>query len=189
LLVSRGRCGEPPHLDRLHAELQFLPCSPRCANWLCYGVQPDHPGPGLILGQCRQKVHDRENLGLGRRVLSSRLWSGKSVAQHKADRAEVVRQTLLLAGIDAPDLDGMAATVTMPDRSPLVWTDTRPDHDTYVKIILTSIGERQCWRAQFRARQDHRRRDGWACGQCFDSCSTAVTARPSPRRPQLGLTR
>jgi len=27
----------------------------------------------------------------------------------------------------------MAASVTMPDGSPrFVWTDTRPDHDTYV---------------------------------------------------------
>jgi hypothetical protein len=33
------------HLDRLHAELRWLPCSPRCANWLRYGVQPDHPQP------------------------------------------------------------------------------------------------------------------------------------------------
>jgi hypothetical protein len=65
--------GEDPsyerHIDRLHAELQFLPCSPRCANWLRYGVQPDHPGPGLIPGQCRQKAHDCENVGVNRRVL------------------------------------------------------------------------------------------------------------------------
>src|SRR5204863_3805553 len=29
------------HVDRLHAELRFLPCSPGCANWLRYGIQPD----------------------------------------------------------------------------------------------------------------------------------------------------
>jgi hypothetical protein len=31
------------HIDRLHPELRWLlPCSPgvRCANWLCYGIQP-----------------------------------------------------------------------------------------------------------------------------------------------------
>ena len=47
------------HLDRLHAELRWLPCSPRCANWLRYGVQPDHAKPGLIPGQCRGRAHDR----------------------------------------------------------------------------------------------------------------------------------
>jgi hypothetical protein len=40
------------HLDRLHAELVWLPCSPRCANWLLYGVQPAQTTPGLIPGRC-----------------------------------------------------------------------------------------------------------------------------------------
>lgn len=31
------------HIDRLHAELGHLPCSPGCANWLRYGIQPEHP--------------------------------------------------------------------------------------------------------------------------------------------------
>jgi hypothetical protein len=52
--------GYEAHIDRMHAELRYLPCSPRCANWLRYGVQPDHPGPGLIPGQCRGRAHDRE---------------------------------------------------------------------------------------------------------------------------------
>ena len=140
------------HLDRLHAELRWLPCSPRCANWLRYGVQPDHAKPGLIPGQCRMRAHTRDNLGVTRRVLPSRLWSGKTVDQHKADRAEVVRQTLLAAGMDDLDLDRMAATVTLPDGTPrFAWTDVRPDHDTYVRIVLDSIGERQRWRAQYEA--------------------------------------
>ena len=101
------------------------------------------------------KAHDRDNLGVTRRVLVSRLWSGKTLDQHKADRADVVRETLLSAGMDAPDLDRMAATVTLPDGSPrFVWTDVRPDHDTYVRIILDSIGERQRWRSPVRAGQD-----------------------------------
>ena len=32
-----------------------------------------------------------------------------------------------------------------------MWTDTRPDHDTYVKIILDSVAERLHWRAQYEA--------------------------------------
>lgn len=166
------------HLDRLHAELRWLPCSPRCANWLRYGVQPDHSGPGLIPGQCRMKAHDRENLGITRRVLPSRLWSGKTVDQHKADRAQVVRETLLSAGMDDLDLDRMAATVTLSDGSPrFVWTDMRPNHDTYVKVILDSITERHRWRAQYEAAKTA------AAGArpapvdgVFDSCPTALTA-------------
>jgi hypothetical protein len=73
------------------------------------------------------KAHDRDNLGITRRVLPSRLWFGKTVDQHKADRAQVVRETLLSAGMDAPDLDLMAASVTMPDGSPqFVWTESGP---------------------------------------------------------------
>ena len=52
--------------------------------------------------------------------------------------------------MDDLDLDRLAATVTLPDGSPrFVWTDTRPDHDTYIKVILHSVAERQRWRAQY----------------------------------------
>jgi hypothetical protein len=91
------------HLQRLHAHVEVLPCSPRCANWLRYGVQPKHAGPDLVPGHCDAKAHDREHLGLGgRRVLVSRDWSGETLAQHAADRADVVRAVLEEAGIDAP---------------------------------------------------------------------------------------
>lgn len=74
------------HIDRMHAELLHLPCTPRYANWLRYGVQPKDPGPGLVPGRCASKAHDREHLGVGgRRVLVSD-WSGKTLRQHKADR-------------------------------------------------------------------------------------------------------
>jgi hypothetical protein len=55
------------HIDRLHEELVFLPCSPECANWLRYGVQPRSAGPGLIPGMCCSASHDRQNLGVGGR--------------------------------------------------------------------------------------------------------------------------
>lgn len=141
------------HADRLHAELRYLPCSERCANWLRYGIQPDQPGPGLQPGHCASKAHDREHLGLGgRRVLVSRQWSGKRLAEHKADRATVVREALLAAGIIAPDTERLAATVTMPDGTPrFVWTDTRPDARTYARVLLASIAEQQRWRQQYQA--------------------------------------
>jgi hypothetical protein len=141
------------HIDRLHAQVRFLPCSPGCANWLRYGIQPDHPGPGLRPGWCSSKAHDRENLGLGgRRVLVSRQWSGKTLSRHRADRATVVREALAEAGIVAPEIERMAADVLAADGQPrFVWTDTRPDPLLYARIILASIAERHHWRAQYEA--------------------------------------
>ena len=44
---------------------------------------------------CPSKAHSRECLGIGgRRVQVSRHWSGKTLREHRADRAEVVRQVL-----------------------------------------------------------------------------------------------
>jgi hypothetical protein len=106
------------HVDRLHEELRFTPCGPSCANWLRYGVTPKDPGPGLIPGRCPGRAHDRENAGLGdRRVLVSRQWSGKTLGEHAADRAAVVREALAAAGIDAPQADRMAAAAVDEDRA------------------------------------------------------------------------
>jgi hypothetical protein len=140
------------HIDRLHDELRYLPCSPRCANWLRYGVQPDQPGPGLVPGRCSSKAHDREHLGVGgRRVLVSREWSGKTLAEHKADRATVVREALESAGMLAPDMERMAADVLSPDGLPrFIWTDEQPDTTTYTLTLLRAVAERQRWRAQYQ---------------------------------------
>ena len=78
---------ERAHADRLAEALRFEPCSPRCANWLRYGIQPKNARPGLIPGACKGKAHDPQHLGYaGRRVLASRKWSGKTLADHRADR-------------------------------------------------------------------------------------------------------
>ena len=56
-------------------------------------------------GACPAKAHDREHLGCGgRRVLVSRMWTGKTLKGHRADRAEVVRQALLAAGVEIPEV-------------------------------------------------------------------------------------
>jgi hypothetical protein len=85
------------------------------------------------------------NLGLGgRRVLVSREWSGKTLSEHKADRATVVREALLSAGMVGPDLERMAADVRASDGLPrYVWTESRPDPASYSQVILASIAERQ----------------------------------------------
>ncbi|WP_331712565.1 replication initiator [Auraticoccus monumenti] len=139
------------HIDRLHTELRYLPCSPQCANWLRYGLQPKSPGAGLAPGRCPAKAHDREHLGLGgRRVLVSRQWSGKTLAGHRADRATVVRQALLTAGVLAPDVERLAADTLSADGHPrFVWTDTKTDPISYSRVILESIAERQRWRTQY----------------------------------------
>nr|MDT0666332.1 replication initiation protein [Micromonospora sp. DSM 115978] len=60
------------HVDRLADALRFEPCSPTCANWLLYGVEPKKPKPGLSPGRCKGKAHKRQTLGFGgRRVLVS----------------------------------------------------------------------------------------------------------------------
>lgn len=144
------------HVHRLHAEVRYLPCSPSCANWLRYGIQPDRPGPGMRPGWCPSKAHDRENLGLGgRRVLVSRQWSGKTLGEHRADRASVVREALTEAGFVAPEIERLAADVLSSDGKPrFVWTDTKPDPITYARVILASIAERRRWKAQYQAAKD-----------------------------------
>ena len=104
------------HIDRLHEHIRWLPCSPACANWLRYGVQPANAGPGLAPGRCPCPAHERENLGLGgRRVLVSRAWTGKTLADHRADRRAVVTQVLEAAGIPTEDAARLAAHHRMPD--------------------------------------------------------------------------
>ena len=151
------------HIDRLHRELRYLPCSPECANWLRYAVEPKNPGPGLIPGYCASKAHDREHLGLGgRRVLVSRKWSGKTLTEHRADRAAVVRQVLQAAGIDAPEADRLSVEVLHEDGQPrFVWDDLPVTKADYTGVLVASVMERRRWRAQYEAaKQAALERDG-----------------------------
>ncbi|WP_459798526.1 replication initiator [Herbidospora sp. RD11066] len=92
---SSGRAG---HVARLAEALRWEPCSPECANWLRYGVQPRKAKLGLRAGWCRKKAHSPDRMGYGgRRVLVSRKWSGKTLAGHKADRRA---WALAAAGLD-----------------------------------------------------------------------------------------
>ena len=139
------------HLDRVHREVRWLPCSRGCANWIRYGIQPKDAGPGLIPGQCPSKAHDREHLGLGgRRVLVSRQWSGKTLTQHRADRAAVVREALNEAGIDAPEADRLAADSLHDDGLPrFVWEDVPVLERDYTTVITQSLCQARRWREQY----------------------------------------
>ena len=92
---SAATDAEREHADRLADALRFEPCSPLCANWLRYGITPKIPKAGMVPGLCKGKAHRPENLGYaGRRVLVSRRWSGKALADHRADRKAWLLETL-----------------------------------------------------------------------------------------------
>jgi hypothetical protein len=122
------------HAERLADALRFEPCSPTCANWLRYGIQPKNPAPDMIPGQCKGKAHRREHLGYaGRRVLVSRKWSGKTLADHRGDRQAWLTETL-----------GLPAT----DPTRYRWEQVQPGDEDYLppaKRLLHSVADRLRW--------------------------------------------
>jgi hypothetical protein len=125
------------HAARLAEALRYEPCSPRCANWLRYGIQPKDARPGLIPGLCRGKAHRYENLGYaGRRVLVSRKWSGKTLTDHRADR-----KAWLMAMLDLPATEDDGAytweRVTLADA----------DHMPVTQRLMHVLADRTNWNA------------------------------------------
>jgi hypothetical protein len=147
------------HLDRLHDHVRYLPCSSRCANWLRYGVEPKHARPDLTPGDCPAKAHDRWHLGIGgRRVLVSRQWTGKTLTDHRADRAEVVRQVLDAAGIDTPDRQRLSVRHPGDEPGRFIWTRLDPHRDDlpeYRRLIAHTISEQQRWRDEYERAKQH----------------------------------
>src|SRR6202034_1931010 len=134
------------HVDQLAEALRYEPCSPRCVNWLRYGIQPKSARPGLTPGACKGKSHRREHLGYaGRRVLVSRKWSGKTLADHRADRQAWLMQTL---GTPATNPGRYAWEPVMPGD---------PDHMEHVRRLLHIVADRQHWHASLA---EARRRAG-----------------------------
>jgi hypothetical protein len=124
------------HADRLAEALRYEPCSPSCANWLRYGIQPKNAKAGLAPGACKGKAHRPEHLGYaGRRVLVSRKWSGKTLADHRGDRKAWLTETL---GLEPPD----------PAR--YTWHVVAPSDHDYLppdKRLLHVVAERNRWQA------------------------------------------
>jgi hypothetical protein len=146
------------HADRLIEALRYEPCSPGCANWLRYGIQPKGARAGMIPGLCKGKAHRAENLGYaGRRVLVSRKWSGKTLADHRASR-----KAWLMAMLDLPAVDDqryMWERVTPAD----------PDHMPPAQRLLHVLTDRARWQAALteagrRAQEDtgNLSATGWA---------------------------
>jgi hypothetical protein len=140
-----GDCHHPEtdraraHAARMAEALRYQPCSPTCANWLRYGIQPKNPRPGLVPGRCKGKAHDADHLGYaGRRVLVSRKWSGKSLADHRADRKDWLLSTL---GVSATDPARYAWEVVAPGD---------PDHMDHARRLLHAVADRARWQAALR---------------------------------------
>ncbi|HYS34649.1 MAG TPA: replication initiator, partial [Pseudonocardiaceae bacterium] len=135
------------HLDRLWHQLRVTPCSERCGNWLLYGVQPKMAHAKLKPGRCKGKVHQRATLGIGgRRILVSRQWSGKTLADHKADALAWVR-TLLgnTAGHEDADPATVAMLVDQGQPDPHAWELVRPDDPDRPPLghrLLRAVSER-----------------------------------------------
>jgi replication initiator protein RepSA len=125
------------HVERLADALQYEPCSPTCANWLRYGVQPKNAKAGLRPGACKGKAHRPEHLGYaGRRVLVSRKWSGKTLADHRGDRKAWLVENL-----------GLKAD---PDAARYTWHVVTPadhDHMPYDRRLLRIVADRARWQA------------------------------------------
>ena len=138
------------HAGRLAEALRYQPCSPRCANWLRYGIQPKNVRPGLAPGRCKGKAHDADHLGYaGRRVLVSSKWSGKTLADHRADRRDWLLSAL---GVPATDPARYAWELVAPGD---------PDHMEHSRRLLHAVADRSRWlTALNEARQRAAAHDG-----------------------------
>jgi hypothetical protein len=86
-------------------------------------------------------TQDTEGLS-GRRVLVSRKWSGKTLADHRADRMAFVTQALAAVGIEKP----------APDTARLIWRKLAPGDQNVpprAHLLLHAIAERIRWRAEY----------------------------------------
>ncbi|WP_160050665.1 replication initiator [Nocardiopsis sp. FR4] len=145
------------HVDRLLDALRFEPCSPRCSNWLRYGIQPEGAKAGMRPGFCRSKAHRREHLGYaGRRALVSRKWSGKTLADHKADRLTWVLESLGVNPTDEDqgDEENRPPVLSSVASGSFAWElarPTDPDVAPREQRLLRAVGEALKRRAQLDA--------------------------------------
>jgi hypothetical protein len=142
-VIESSSIRQQQHHDRLHAELTVTPCSSKCAVWLLYGVQPQGVNSKTVPGHCKGRAHKRTTLALpGRRVLVSRKWSGKTLADHKADRKLFVAQALSAIGIEKE----------VTDTSRLIWRKVEPgdrNAPPRAHLLIHAIAERIRWRAEY----------------------------------------
>jgi hypothetical protein len=188
LTKSVAEC-EPPaseaaaeHHQRLYTELVYTPCSPRCPNWLRYGIQPDRARAEQRAGRCAARVHQMDSLGVkGRRVLVSRDWSGKTLADHRWDQAAWRRQLIRVTPGIEDDLDEeMWARIEAARNggapAPIAWELGRrgdPDIPDLARRLLRMIATHERLKAANHAR------DGMSSGP-HDDVGVSATVGGSP---------
>ena len=139
------RSGRPRRQARRRALLRAMLADLRELAPLWHPAQATH-GRAFGPGACKGKAHRREYLGYaGRRVLVSRKWSGKTLADHRADR-----RTWLTSALGLPATD--------PAR--YSWEPVKPgdpDHMPNGQRLLHVVADRIQWQtalAEARRRAD-----------------------------------
>jgi hypothetical protein len=106
------------------------------AKWPLSICSVDQCGPSCWSVSVRIRSSDADHLGYaGRRVLVSRKWSGKTLADHRADRKEWLLRTL-----------GISAT----DPARYTWEAVAPadhDHMDHARRMLHVVADRLRWQA------------------------------------------
>ncbi|BCJ29664.1 replication initiator [Actinocatenispora sera] len=160
--VAPGSRAQEDHLARLAAELQTLPCSPTCANWLLYGCSPrtrrlrrGRDGARQGASAAHPRVHRAA-------VLVSRQWSNKTLSDHRADRKAWVKALLALSATGETTIGehDQAAGDPPPFEYELASRDD-PDVPPPHVHFLRKIAERQAWRHTRRARNNRHSSSFW----------------------------
>ena len=128
---------EQAHAERLAEALRYPAVLADAARTGCaMASNPRAPGPAWCPAGCKGKAHDTDHLGYaGRRVLVSRKWSGKTLADHRADRQQWLLSTL-----------GVSATDPARYRWELV-APGDPDHMDHARRLLHAVADRARWQA------------------------------------------
>jgi hypothetical protein len=92
-------------------------------------------------------------------VLVSRAWTGKTLSDHRADRAEVVRQVLASAGLEAPEIDRLSASARRADGAQRfewkIWDPLDSTVPVYRQVMTRAIAEKLRWRRQYEQARQH----------------------------------
>ncbi|MGW5314442.1 replication initiator [Nocardia thailandica] len=138
------------HYDRLHAELEVTPCSPRCPVWLLYGITPKGANEKTEPGRCKGNAHRRDTLGLpGHRVKNSNKWTGKTIPDHKAERMQFVRDQLAAVGILVPDTSHLRISMVRPGDP-----EAPPRSHLVMALVTTRISQRAQYKTALLAQSD-----------------------------------
>lgn len=136
------------HARRLHAELQITPCSPRCAVWLLYGVQPQGARHSMTPGRCKAR-HTSPNTSASPAAAS---WSPARGPARPSTTTAPSAPPSFGNSSTTPASDPPTASRTAPtcgnDQHP-----ARPTSHPRPALLLHAVAERQRWKAEYTAAQ------------------------------------